>query len=456
MASRTAVFIAKWRRRALAYKYDFNTNANERIIADVRRAISDRLEAADGRHRAAARTIAHYLAQLALRPRWSKWLFELAALPALPLYLVYASLKGILKHAHTVEAIDGVQLVFPGRFEINPEIFCIPDELVGARIATKPLESGFLHTQDIWGVLHLLVSALRLRAPFPAQLALKCAVDLSKVRGALNGLAPKWIIVYWEFSCALSFVSGALRGDKIATYNVMHGDKNFYAKNAFFEVDRCYCWDSYYAGLFRKESVRAEFRIFQNPAFKMSAADVLCEAVRRPSTIGLTVPDLEMLSADSREAAHLMKKIAEACNTLAANYDVSVRPHPLYVENFLRLRPFLQDSVEVVTAEDENARAFILRHALLIGTNSTVLLEAAHLGRKVILLSAPTTTRQDRHHYLYSHPNVVTCSIDALTTTARETLSQSPPDRFRQPRKTGTYPEGHRIEQEASLAPPAN
>jgi hypothetical protein len=351
-----------------------------------------------------------------------------------------------VKHTHAVETIDGVRLVFPSRFAINPEIFCIPDELMGTRVATRPLEGGFLRTRDIWRVLRLLMSALRMGIPFPAQFALKCAVDLSKVRSALNGFSPKWVIVYWEFSCALSFVSETLSRDNIATYNVMHGDKNFYAKNAFFEVGRCYCWDSYYADLFRKESVRAEFRIFQNPAFGMSPAEATRDTNRTPNTIGLTVPDLATLSVDSREAAHLMKKIAEACNSLAAHYDISVRPHPLYVENFLRLRPFLQNSVQVATIEHENARAFILRCALLVGTNSTMLLEAAHLGRKVIMLSTPATAQQDKHHYLDRHPNVVACSIGALTATVRETLSQTPPGRFQQPGKTGTFPAGHRVE----------
>jgi len=435
MTNRTAAFIAILRRRMLAYKYDFNTEANARIISNVRDAIGDHLEDTNDDARTNARTVAHYLAQLALRPIWSKWLFELIAIPALPLFLMYAGFKGLVKNKRAMQAVGGVRLIFPHRFRINPEIFCIPDEIEGAMIATRPIARGFLLGRDIWRTLQLLAAAVRLKTPFPIQLALKCGVDLSKVREALNGLTPEWVIVYWEFSCALSFVNGSLRENGVATYNVMHGEKNFYAKHAFFEVTRCYCWDSYYIDLFRKECVRADFRAFRNPAFEPNKSE---ESNFMPTGIGLVVPDPATLSTNPRDAKHFAKQIATACNELAGHHDLSVRPHPIYNEGFHALRPFMSLALKIVTAEQENARTFILRRELLIGTNSTMLLEAARLGRKVIMLNTPATSEQERHHYIDPYPNVMTCSIDALTATVVNFLNQSVSDRFPQPVKTDT------------------
>jgi len=177
MINRTAAFIAALRRRALAYRYDFNPTKNARIISNVCDAVGEHLEDTNEDRRAAARTIAHYLAQLALRPKWSMWIFEMAAIPALPLFLIYAGFKSWIQNKPRAHAIDGTQLVFPYRFNINPEIFCIPDDLANADIAKRPLEAGFLSGRDILRVCRFFLNTLELKTPFPTQLALKCAID---------------------------------------------------------------------------------------------------------------------------------------------------------------------------------------------------------------------------------------------------------------------------------------
>ncbi len=403
--------------RALAYKYDFRTDTNNRIIADVRSTLGDRLDDADDEQRKAARTVAQYLAHLRLRPAWSKWLFEAGAIPGLPLFLAWAWAKGLFRTGDQMRTVGGVRMVFRDRFKINPEIFLIPDELASAPVETRPLKGGFLLGRDVRRTLRLFISAVKLATPFPSQLALKCAVDLSKVRGALTGLVPVWVTVYWEFSCAVTFIAAALRQDGIETYNVMHGDKNFFAKAAFFEVTRCYCWDVYYVDLFQRGHVRADFRVFQNPAFRLSSNEVARERESTPIGVGLMVPALVTLSANPREAMRLMGMIADACNIVAAACEISVRPHPLYGEDFYVLRPKLNGAVRISKADSEGPRAFILNHALLIGTNSTMLLEAAHLGRKVVLLSTAVTAEAGMHPYLHRHPNVFRSSIADLMST---------------------------------------
>ena len=423
MAAPIWALLVALRRRALAYRYDFSTETNTRIIAGIRHALGDLLDDANDDLRSTTRTAAHYWAQLRLRPAWSKWLFELAAIPVLPLFLVWAWLKGLFK-GRGMQPVDGVRLVFPDRFRINPEIFCVPHELAEMDVTTRPLKGSFLLGRDVRRTLALFAGATKLGVAFPAQLALKCAIDLSKVRNALDGLAPTWIVVYWEFSCAMTFITGALRDDGVETYNVMHGEKNFFAKNAFFEVTRCYCWDAYYVDLFQQEHVRADYRIFQNPAFRLNPAEEAHDREHTPMGVGLVVPSLVTLSANPQETACLTEMIADACNAVATVYGVSVRPHPLYREDFHILRSRLNDAVQIVTAECESPRAFILRHAILIGTNSSMLLEAAHLGRKVIMFSTPVTTETETNHYIYRLPNVFTCSVNELTATMVQIMNQ--------------------------------
>ncbi len=385
-----------------------------------------------------ARTAAHYSAQLRLRPAWSKWLFEILAVPALPVFLIWAWLSGLSKPATLPRTPGGVQLVFSNRFKVNPEIFSVPEDLTKEGVTTRVLDRGFLFSRDVRSVLHLFSSVARLRTPFPVQLALKCAVDLTKVRGALDGLSPTWVAVYWEFSCAITFIAATLKKEGIATYNVMHGDKNFFAKHAFFEVERCYCWHTDYVDLFEREHVRSDFRTFPNPAFRLSPDEMARDNEKGTATVGVITPALATLSTDSRGALSVMKTLAAACNSISTEYDVSVRPHPLYQEDFQALRPELNNRVQTSAVDQERPRAFILRHALLIGTNSTMLLEAAHIGRKVILIETPVTAAMESGPSAYHRPNVYRCTVEDLTATVALALTQPEPPQFQLPQKADT------------------
>ncbi len=427
------------RRRALAYRYDFSPDANDQIIAEIYKQLRDHLEDPDANRRGLARTTAHYRAQLKLRPAWSKWIFEILAIPILPVFLAWALTRGLLKARPVPRATGGVRLVFPERFKVNPEIFSIPEDLENEGVETRALKPGFLFGRDLRCLFKLLSKAIQLGTPFPLQLTLKCAVDLSHVRGALDGLAPKWIAVYWEFSCAVSLIAAALKMDGIATYNVMHGDKNFFAKNAFFEVARCYCWHRYYVDLFKREYVHSDFKIFQNPAFRLGPADPAPYSNDASANVGLIAPALVTLSDNPQEAARIMETLAAACNTISINYNLSVRPHPIYREDFRGLRPHLNHQVQTAASEQETPRAFILRHAVLVGTSSTMLLEAAHLDRKVIFLKTPVTEDMESGHYIFSWPNVHKCEVkDLAGTVALALLSPPMPLQFQQTRKADT------------------
>ena len=385
-----------------------------------------------------ARTTAHYRAQLGLRPEWSKWLFEILAIPILPAFLIWAWLSGLFKTQAQSQSAGGVQLVFSDRFKVNPEIFCMPEDLAKEGFAPRRLKRGFLFGRDVRSIFQLFSSAIYLGTPFPAQLALKCAVDLSKVRGALDGLSPKWVVVYWEFSCAVTFIAWTLKRDGIATYNVMHGDKNFFAKNAFFEVTRCYCWHSHYIDLFKREHVRSDFRTFSNPTFCLSPAEIACSKEKTSTEVGVITPALATLSTKPQDAVRIMQTLARACNAISTEYDVNVRPHPLYREDFRILRPELNDRVQTTAIDKETPRAFILRNAVLIGTNSTMLLEAAYLGRKVILLETPVTAKMEAGHYIYHQPNVFRCAIEDLKATVATALKLPAPLQFQPLKKADT------------------
>ena len=444
--SHTSAALSAFRRQALAYRYDFNINSNVQIISEIYRKLASHIDSSDDAWRTTTRAIAHYLAHLKLRPTWSKWLFEIPAIPALPVLLIYLWSKGLFNSQAPKQTTYGIKLVFSERFKTNPEIFSLPAELTRRDVATRMLGNGTLYGRDVIHILKLLSNSIRMKIPFPIQLVLKCAIDLSKVRGALDNSAPEWVAVYWEFNCAITFIAAVLKKDGIATYNIMHGDKGFFAKHAFFEVTRCYCWHQYYIDLFQKEYVRSDFRVFENPAFHLNPSELALANEWPQAGVGLVTPALATLSAKSRKAKSIMIKLAKTCNTIAEKYDVSVRPHPLYWEDFRHLRPLLSRQVKITAIDCEKPRTFILRNAILVGTNSTMLLEAAHIGKKVIILDTPAIEEIKLMHYIYSQPNVFICKINDLEKTVAAALAQPISLRFLQTKKNDKDLNSSRVE----------
>ena len=409
---------SRLRMRSLGYRYDYDRTIDERIVATIREDMGDDLNGPDDERRRLARTIAQYRAQLAMRPRTSLWVFEIASLFALPLFLagswIAYRVRGASKHARTC---DGLQLVFANRWRDNPEIFAVPDDLKDRSIETECLTQHRLSNSDVRLVAALLVRAIALRVAFPFQLVLKCSVDIAAVRAALTRSRPRFILVYWEFSCSLSAIVQAIGQDGIETYNIMHGDKHYYAKHAFFEVDRCYCWNTFYIDIFQEEHVRADFRVFTNPGFVLSAEEESYCQGNAPTGIGIAAPHIATLSDRNGNQKDAADQFANAVNALAINHPVTIRPHPFYTREFDVIRSRLSSRVTIEHPTSKSARMFLLDYRVIVGTVSTLLLEAAHLGCKVVILSTSVMKNVESYHYLYKMENVFTSTLDTLTDT---------------------------------------
>ena len=408
-------YLSRLRMTLLGYRYDYNRTTDERIISSIQQQWGDSLTVPEDQQRRLSRTIAQYQAQLAMRPGFSKWLFEFASIITLPFFILACWTAYVLQGGSREKSTcDGVQLVFAERWRTNPEIFSVPDELASQSIVTRPLTRHRLSSSDVHVLWSLLGLGLSRATPFPIQLALKCAVDIAAVRVAVMDLAPSFVLVYWEFSCSLSAITQAMAQSTIETYNVMHGDKHYYAKHAFFEVSRCYCWNSFYVDLFREEFVSADFRQFTNPRFVLDKEEESYRSNHSPKGIGIAAPHMATLAARSDDTEAAAKKFANAINALAATDTVTVRPHPFYEEDFKTIKRHLSERVIVEHPAEKPARLFLLDHAAIVGTVSTLLLEAAHLGCQVVIIDTPVMEDVKSYHYLYKLENVTTSTLEDL------------------------------------------
>jgi len=410
--------ISHLRMALLGYRYDYSRSTDEKIVNEIHYSLRDKLDDVDDEIRRLSRTIAQYRAQLAMRHIASKLAFELASVFILPFFIPFCWLAFQLQeHSKTKRPCDGVKLVFAERFRRNPEIYVVPEDLKELTTVTQPLVHHRLSSSDAQIIGRLLLTAMCLRTPYPIQLALKCAFDIAAVRAAIMGHAPAFILVYWEFSCSLSFVTHAMAQQGVETYNVMHGDKHYYAKHAFFEVNRCYCWSSFYINIFKAEHARADFRLFTNPGFVISEDEKAYLLNNTASGIGIAAPHMATLVRHEDLGHEAGLAFAETVNALAATRPITIRPHPFYESDFVAIEPYLSDDVLVEPPSSKAARMFLLDHRFIVGTVSTLLLEAAHLDRQVVIISTPVTQDVESYHYLYSMPNVTLCTLDTLQET---------------------------------------
>ena len=239
-------------------------------------------------------------------------------------------------------------------------------------------------------------------------------MDISKVRPVLNRNAPQFIIVYWEFSCSLSYLTYILHKQNIKIYNVMHGDKHFYAKHAFFEVDKCFCWNEYYITLFKSVHARSEFIPFENPAFKITSEETKWLNENKPDKIGIVAPHTSTLTDNPVELRTYVIKFSQIINNLALKYDVIIRTHPHYNDDFNIFLKYLSKSITIERPSQREARLFILESRIIIGTVSSILIEAANLNKNVITIDTPAIETFQNYHYMYNLPNVHNSNLNCL------------------------------------------
>jgi len=406
------------RMAALGYRYDYSRAKNEKIITSIWSRMRVLLENSEPSKRRLYRAMAQFRAHLLMRPIKSAWAFEVASLFAFPLFIV-ACWLGYLAQGRDrgTNVGDGIQLVFGARWKTNPEIFAIPETLAKKIMATEMLSSHRLSSQDVALVLKVLYLAIQERLPFPLQFTLKCAVDIALVRAAIRRYTPKFVLVYWEYSCSLSVITQALAQNGIETYNIMHGDKHYYAKHAFFEVHRCYCWNEFYVDVFRSEYVHAQFHCFTNPSFVLKEEERSYLADHESAGVGVAAPHLATLVDPHADKDLAAIQFANALNALAKLKSVTIRSHPFYAEEFRSIRSRLSTDVTIQLPRSKSARAFLLDHNIIVGTASTLLLEAAHLGLNVVIIRTQAMADLERHHYLYTMENVSVCTLESLNSS---------------------------------------
>lgn len=155
---------------------------------------------------------------------------------------------------------------------------------------------------------------------FSPEFVLKCLIKTRTYKWAILSYNPKAIFVSEEYSYTSSYLTYYCHRHNIKHICMMHGEKLYYIRDSFFEFDRFYIWDKYYADLFIKlKATPEQFEVAIPPAIRL---------------VGDYSINTDYTYYLANEDTNAVEKIIDCLKQLKIQgKKVRVRPHPRYTSS---------------------------------------------------------------------------------------------------------------------------
>lgn len=297
------------------------------------------------------RSYFQYKCQMLFNGRLITYILDCVSFPVAIVYLVKFGKK------RNVKKLDSKDLIF---FRDGKPENILPNSLKNKyqSIETKPLEGIILTKFD-----KKIIKNIIFRYPFSWHFILKCIIKIGKYSYAIKKYSPKVIVVCAEYSFTSSVLTKYCREKEIKHINVMHGEKLYYIRDAFFEFDECYVWDKYYVNLLSDMKAETTQFIIEIPnSLKFNGL------IKRTCLYDYTY----YLGAENEIT---LKKISLCLKRISdTGKRISVRPHPRYsnIETIKKLFSFSNiEDVKNISIEKS-----LMRTGYAISLYSTVLNQA--------------------------------------------------------------------------------
>ena len=221
-----------------------------------------------------------------------------------------------------------------------------------------------------FGFLIRLVS----RAPHHPYFILKSWMNVVLYSDMIRRHSPEVMIQFGEFSFSSSILTAYCHKHGVKHIDIMHGEKLWFIRDAFFHYDECYVWDEYYADLFR--SLKAEptqFRVAIPPSMRIDTEVYKNQEYYADYKYYLALYTEEQIKwiVQSMEFAKREGK------------SVKYRPHPRYSDMEL-LRKYVKDE-EIEMPKKVGIMDSISNLEFAVGSYTTVLSQAWFSGKGVVL-----------------------------------------------------------------------
>ena len=296
------------------------------------------------------------------RPKWKIVMLNVAAAFVMPFLLLYYLAKGVfVTRGNEIDAMiekKGMDEVVPR--EVIDKYH--PDSSQWGSGASMSLK-------DIPFLMKLVG-----RAPHYPYFVMKAWMHVVLYSDMIRRHNPQVMIQFGEFSFSSSILTAYCHSKGVKHVDVMHGEKLYYMRDAYFHFDEAYVWHQHYVDLFK--SLKAEpnqFRIALPPSMHIET-----DKYQNPETYAdykyyLAIYDEEQIKSIVESMAYAKKE----------GKTVKYRPHPRYSDLSL-LRKYVSEE-EIEMPQEVGILESVSNLEYAVGSYTTVLTQAYFSGKKVML-----------------------------------------------------------------------
>lgn len=304
------------------------------------------------------RSFNQYLCQMEMNGKLVTFLINIASLPLL---ICFYYKKNSIPESHE-QKIDAVF------FADGKPNNILPEQLAST---VKQLRVVCNKKENLNDVDREFFRKICKKYPMSWHFLLKCLMKIRFYSYEIETYAPTMVVACNEYSFTSSVLTSYCELYGIKHVNVMHGEKLFYIRDAFFRFHECYVWDEYYADLFKRlKAEPTQFKVELPKSMRFSE-------MKGEKKIDYTY----YLGAESGK---VLEEIIGCMIDLAKEgYYVAIRPHPRYT-NLSELKVKLEE-IELENPLSMPIEESILRTKNAISTYSTVLNQAYHNGTKIVI-----------------------------------------------------------------------
>ena len=331
-----------------------------------------------------------YLCQNFFVPKWKVVLFNVSAALLVPLMVLLNLFKGLfVRQGEPVKAIiekKGMEEVIPLVVKNNYQ----PDGRYWN-------ESSSMSLRDIGFFLRLVA-----RSPHHPYFVLKAMMNVVRYSDMIRRHSPSVMIEFGEFSFSSSILTAYCHRYAVKHIDIMHGEKLWFIRDAYFHYDECYVWDEYYANLFR--SLKAEptqFRVALPPSLQIDTNAYLNADAYADYKYYLALYSEAQIAGIVRSMSFVKQR----------GKTVKYRPHPRYSDLELLRKYVTDDEIEYPAKVGILESISNLEYA--VGSYTTVLSQAYFSEKKVILDDVTYRQQYDalkKMKYILANNNLKTLS----------------------------------------------
>lgn len=303
-----------------------------------------------------------YLCQKQLvHPKWKRVFFNLVGALAFPFVSIYFLIKRLFtkKSAHLDCLIEKKGM---------PEV--VPLEVREKYHPTEAYEEGTSLGFSDWGFLWKMIC----RAPLQPYFVFKAMMNVVRYSHLIYKYSPHTMIQFYEFSFSSSILTAYCHRFGVKNIDVMHGEKVFYIRDAFFHYDEIYVWHQHYVDLLK--SLKAEpnqFRIALSPSMHIDSDKYHNPKVYADYKYYLAIFNEEQIRSIVESMAFAKKE----------GKSVKYRPHPRYSDIDLLKKYVAEDDIE--NPRTVSIQESVANLGCAVGSYTTVMVQAYFSGKQVVI-----------------------------------------------------------------------